>query len=124
MHPSMKTRLWVLVPFLLLCSVIGTGRMASGSEAASRSESTHKSPAKTKAGINATLIRHAEAGSLNGAKQDLKQGANVNFRDPKKGKTALIKAAEGGYLKTAELLLSHGAKVDIKDRYGHIDSVP
>lgn len=118
MDQRMKTQLLVLIPFLVLYLVVGTIRTVSGSEAPNRSKTRQERPPIAGAGISENLIRHVEEGSLNNVKQDLKLGADVNFLDPKKGKTALMNAAEGGFLKIAEMLLSHGAKVDIKDRYG------
>ncbi|MEJ2719442.1 MAG: ankyrin repeat domain-containing protein, partial [Deltaproteobacteria bacterium] len=116
MDQRMKIRLLVLLPLLVLYLIVGAMGAASGSEAANRSDSPRERPTRT--ATNDNLIHHAEEGSLNGVKQDLKLGADVNYLPPQKGKTALMYAVEGGFLKIADVLLNHGAKVDTKGIYG------
>ena len=45
----------------------------------------------------------------------LKQGADVNTKDPEHEITALIYAAESGYLEVVRLLLDHGAEIHARD---------
>lgn len=54
---------------------------------------------------------------LDGIKELLDSGADVNFRDID-NRTALHVAACQGYGDVAKLLLENGAHVDLKDRWG------
>ena len=48
----------------------------------------------------------------------IRANADVNFRGPKFGNTALSDAASRGYLAVAHLLIGAGAEVDAKDIFG------
>lgn len=52
------------------------------------------------------------------AKELIKAGANVNFKD-NNGKTPLIFAAENGHKYIAQMLLSAGADINGKDNFGY-----
>lgn len=63
------------------------------------------------------LMYLANEGDLDGIKELLASGADVNFRDID-DRTALHVAACQGYVDVTKLLLEKGAKVDLKDRWG------
>ena len=63
------------------------------------------------------FIAAADRGDLNGVRQSLASGINVNAKDMY-GNTALIKAAEKGHRDIVEVLLKAGANVNAKDRHG------
>ena len=47
----------------------------------------------------------------------LKQGAELEWRHPNWGQTALAIACEGGSYEAAEALCAHGAELDARDDY-------
>lgn len=63
------------------------------------------------------LMYMANEGDLDGIKELLASGADVNYRDID-NRTALHVAACQGYVDVAKLLLEKGAQVDLKDRWG------
>lgn len=63
------------------------------------------------------LMYLVNEGDLDGIKELLASGADVNYRDID-NRTALHVAACQGYVDVAKLLLEKGAQVDLKDRWG------
>lgn len=63
------------------------------------------------------LMYLVNGGDLDGIKELLNSGADVNFRDIDH-RTALHLAACQGYDDVAQFLLENGAKVDATDRWG------
>ncbi|KAI3710096.1 hypothetical protein L2E82_39870 [Cichorium intybus] len=63
------------------------------------------------------LMFFSSEGNLEGIKELLDSGTDVNFQDID-NRTALHVAACQGFCDVAELLLKGGAKVDVKDRWG------
>ena len=63
------------------------------------------------------LMYMANEGDLEGIKELLDSGTNVNFKDID-GRTALHVAACQGLTDVVQLLLDRGADVDIADRWG------
>ena len=63
------------------------------------------------------LMYMANEGDLDGIKELLDSGSDVNFRDID-GRTALHIAACQGQTDVVELLLQRGAEVDPEDRWG------
>lgn len=63
------------------------------------------------------LMYMANEGDLDGIKELLDSGTDVNFRDIDK-RTALHVAACQGRTDVVQLLLSRGAHVDVEDRWG------
>ncbi|KAJ8499568.1 hypothetical protein OPV22_010120 [Ensete ventricosum] len=64
----------------------------------------------------------ANEGDLDGIKEVLGSGADVNFRDID-GRTALHVAACQGFADIAQLLLRMGAEADPEDRWGSTGGV-
>jgi len=69
---------------------------------------------------NEDLLRAVRVGSFRGVSEALKEGANVNHRDPDNyDATVLIIAAHRGLAEVVELLISKGADVNATDKtYG------
>lgn len=63
------------------------------------------------------LMFFSSEGNLDGIKELLSSGTDVNFQDID-NRTALHVAACQGFCDVAELLLEGGAEVDVKDRWG------
>lgn len=63
------------------------------------------------------LMYSANEGDIEGIKELLDLGTNVNFRDIDE-RTALHVAACQGYSDVVKLLLDNGAEIDPKDRWG------
>lgn len=63
------------------------------------------------------LMYSANEGDIEGIKELLELGTNVNFRDIDE-RTALHVAACQGYSDVVKLLLDNGAEIDPKDRWG------
>lgn len=54
--------------------------------------------------------------NIDDANLALKRGANIDYKDPSNGRTALIYAAYNGYSNLARFLVNNGADTSIRDR--------
>lgn len=85
-----------------------------GSEALFTAEAA-QIPEGISSGIRLMFL--ANEGDLDGIREALESGANVDFKDID-GRTALHVAACQGYTDVVELLIRKGADVDTQDRWG------
>lgn len=85
-----------------------------GSEAPFTAEAA-QIPEDISSGIRLMFL--ANEGDLDGIREALDSGADVDFRDID-GRTALHVAACQGYANVVELLMRKGADVDTQDRWG------
>ena len=67
---------------------------------------------------NIALFEACRRGNLGEAERLIEAGADVNYRDEKRGETPLHAATQTLNIKLVELLINNGADVNIKDKYG------
>lgn len=93
--------------------------LAPESEENAAATSTEEAEAEEQEAINSRLglMYLANEGDLEGIKELLNSGTDVNFQDIDK-RTALHLAACQGSTDVVQLLLDHNAVVDAKDRWG------
>jgi len=77
-----------------------------------------KRPAKSPKTQTANIWDAAIRGDLNGVRQHLAAGADVNAREPKGGSTPLLLAALHGHTAVAALLIEKGAELSSKNNDG------
>ena len=81
------------------------------------STSTNKLNGKELEKLNKELLNYSKNGDLNGVKQSIERGADVNSKD-NDGCTPLHWSSENGYLDIVKYLIDHGADVNRKDNVG------
>ncbi|OAY78034.1 Serine/threonine-protein kinase STY8 [Ananas comosus] len=82
-----------------------------------RSEGSNGGGALAEIGAEIRLMYLANEGDMEGIRELLDSGVDVNFRDID-GRTALHVAACQGFADVVELLLERGAQIDPEDRWG------
>jgi ankyrin repeat protein len=97
------------VPLLACCAVLATGgRVAAQAK-----------PADEKTRLNKALVDAASLGKLDTVKDLLKQGADIQYRDPTaNGKTPLTRAVLAGKADVVKYLLANGADIHYPDGSG------
>ncbi len=73
--------------------------------------------------VNQELLLAAEKGDVDGVRDCLQRGAQVNWRDSRrqtKNRTTLMLAAKGGHLPVVEMLLNAGADPNLTDSPGEV----
>ena len=65
---------------------------------------------------NKKLFNYSEIGDLNGVKDCIENGADVNYKS-KCGENALILSSYNGYLEIVKILIENGADWNIKSKY-------
>ena len=103
----------IVLAVLAGCAVVtmnGTALVQEKKEAKADDEKTQR---------NRTLNLAAALGQLDKVKELLKQGADIQWRDPaNNGKTPLVKAILGGRFETVKYLLENGADINYPDGSG------
>lgn len=98
---------------LAYCAAFADGSLASAQA------TKDLAPVDEKTRLGKALVDAAALGKLETAKELLKQGANIHFRDPaSNGKTPLTKAVVLGKIEMAKFLIENGADIHYPDGSG------